>query len=284
VRCLRRRLRRHVLASAACLVLGVAAAAGLLAARLLDPDRPPAAARAELAAGRAVTLVPEEGPPRWSRWAVGGGSVDRAPDGKAFCLSTMQSPCLLELLPGPLPAAYWFRAAIRHEGTATPGQVGLYFAGHQQATGGGPEHGYCTVEFNDLRRQAEDPVTREPRGWVKLRVWRCRPGDGVAAWLYPPVVKPFTPALPGLRGEPPAWRQVAVRVTPDQVQVFWENELAGSASREELDDYCRRVNGLADRSNPWPGPRSAFTPSGGLGLFLSRGKASFRSVVVEPIR
>jgi hypothetical protein len=281
---LRRWLWRHALVSAACLVLGAAAAAGLLAARLLDPDRPLAPARAELDAGRAATLIPEEGPPRWSRWRIGDGSIVRRPDHPAFCLSTLESPGLLELLPGPLPAGYWFRAEIRHEGTATPGQVGIYFAEHRQAGGGRPEHGYCTVEFNDLRRQTKDPVTKEPRGWVKLTFWRCCPAEDALVSMHTAVSKPFTPALSGLWGEAPTWRQVAVRVTPGLVQVFWENELVGSASREDLDDYCRRVNDLANQSHPWPGPRSAFTPSGGLGLFLSRGKASFRSVVVEPIR
>jgi hypothetical protein len=93
----------------------------------------------------------------------------------------------------------------------------------------------------------------------------------------------FTPAL--ITG--PRFRPVAVEVTADGVEGFWEGRSIGKFSaalwRERTRGYLARCR-LADPDGPYAqGYDPDFLPTGGLGLYVSDSSASFHSVVVEPL-
>jgi hypothetical protein len=64
-----------------------------------------------------------------------------------------------------------------------------------------------------------------------------------------------------------------VEVTPETVRPFWEGEALGAA--QPVAELLEKV--------PLPGPKFEFSPQGGVGLYVERGRASFRNVVVEPL-
>lgn len=92
------------------------------------PDRDKALRKiaAQLAMGKAVTLIGEKGPPQWSRWLINrGGSIEQAAEDGSFAFSRVQDS-LLAILDNPGRAAYRFSAEIRHDGNPNDGEIGLF--------------------------------------------------------------------------------------------------------------------------------------------------------------
>jgi hypothetical protein len=188
-------------------------------------------------------------------------------------------PCLLELLAGPLPERYVLRAEVRHV-SSEGGEVGIYFAYRKQATAQGVEHCYLELHFNDLA---------DGTRWARLQLRRRRekgllpPLDNEGSTMFAQKIKRARP------GERP-WRALEVRVAPSQVEVFWEGKRvwghdermrpARALSRSLIVDGARRI--LKD--NPDLDPDKEFLPRGSLGLYVNRSGASFRRVVIEPMK
>ena len=71
-------------------------------------------------------------------------------------------------------------------------------------------------------------------------------------------------------------------MTPAKVEAFWEGEPAGKAlSLAQVHELGK----LLQRGQPRPDPNLIyeFAPLGNLGLFVNRGRGSFRNVVVQPL-
>lgn len=77
------------------------------------------------------------------------------------------------------------------------------------------------------------------------------------------------------------WRQLIVKVSPEQIAVFWgkEPDLVGVLTRKELNDKARSL--LLNRPD-MAGANPEFPARGALGLFVLQSAASFRNVVLEP--
>jgi hypothetical protein len=88
------------------------------------------------------------------------------------------------------------------------------------------------------------------------------------------------------------WRKLAVTVTPERTQVYWEDQLIegklarvkplkrSELSRAKLTELSKPLmveplRPISDHPN--------FAPQGGLGLYVCRGAASFCLVTVEPL-
>jgi hypothetical protein len=248
-----------------------------------DPDFAVRDYQHRLARGEPVTLIAAEGPPAWSRPATGQGGRDaRWPKDKPFSITSVEPYCL-ELLPDPKLRSYRFRAEVRHDTVAGPGEVGIYFAYNSFVTAKGGEHRFWQLTFND--QQGAFPLVqgREPEHEVVLRCQRYRPWEklpGCKIRIMPGPRQGFAPAVP-FNGPAQTWRKLAVEVTPEKVRAFWEGKAIGEVSGEQLRKVSREV--LTDPLDPIA-PPAGDAPGVALGLYVHRSTAAFRSVVIEPMQ
>jgi serine/threonine-protein kinase len=282
-----RAVRRHLAVCAIVAVCAFGAALAVLAA-YYDPDRPLHQARARLARGEPVTFVGETGPPAWWGWNSGedATTLTRRKD-RPFALATLAAG-QFKLLPDPGTDRFRFRAEIRHDEAVQIGEVGLYFGFHTDPTPTGVAHFWCELTFADSGGAARMhwPRGQELKGpptfnRLHLRVFRRLEPEGRQLPISTPI---FLTYLPAPNAGPSPWRKVAVEVTPERVRVFWEGQAIpkGEISVDGLNQHVNNTYKLITRGNP--GALFAFAPRGAFGLFVSRGKASFRNVAVEPIR
>jgi hypothetical protein len=218
--------------------------------------------------------------PEWFRWRTTDGppTVAQGPDG----VFTVQSPrrcALLELLPDPQHEHYRFSAEVRQESTVTKGsQMGIYFAHTSQATADGPTHFFASLSFNDNARRS--PTC--PKNCVRslFHFLDEQTLRRMQNWAIGPSGRPFCfmPAVSD-KGQGP-WHRLAVEVTAERFEYFWDDQLVNSLSRAEwlqenkawIDEYIV------------PGERPPqFAPRGSLGLYVYCCVASFRRVKVEPL-
>jgi tRNA A-37 threonylcarbamoyl transferase component Bud32 len=282
-----RAVRRHLAVSAAVAVCAVVVAV-LVLAYYYDPDRPLYAAQGRLADGKAVTLIGPLGPPAWSRWTTGGEATTRTTrPNEPFALATLAAGHL-KLLPDPQVTAYRFRAEVRHDEAVNVGEAGIYFGFSTGPTDNGVVHFWCQLAFADRGRNARMhwPRGQELKGLpnlsrLSLSVHRRLEPSGAYRVIPSPVFLTFPPGPEDL---PPPWRKLAVEVTPKKVRVWWEGQLVpdGEISVDRLAAHVNNTYRLIGKGQP--GPTFAFAPRGALGLFVNRGKASFRNVAVEPLR
>jgi serine/threonine-protein kinase len=275
-----RAVRRHPLVLTTALLLPVAGVAALLAVTLRgageppepeDPDRFVAVARGELLAGRAVRLINETGRPQWSRWSLGRGAVTDCPMGDGTFYVHSFDPCLLELLRPPLPPRYLLTAQVRHI-VSERGEVGIYFAHSRRTTAQGVEHCYCQLIFNDQKAA--------PPKWAKLQLHRYRERGPLPVFDYPGTTG-ISWKIPARRpADPLPWRTLEVKVTPEKIQARWENEPFKEIARPFI---VKRAT-VVLKEDPDLDPRREFLPQGGLGLYVDRGGASYRRVVIQPIK
>jgi serine/threonine-protein kinase len=281
--------RRRLLERAAGVGLAATAALLVLASLLAfarppaaEPDRAGEADERDLAEGRAVELIGDAGPPRWQRWAVGGGVVLPTDDGDGAFSWEAFSPSALELVRDPC-RGYRLSAEVRHENTERIGEVGLFAALSRQPVAGGAQCFCLTLTFDDFQEADRDP-DGQPCSIAVLTLRRFHEPDGESV-AQEVCRKPFTPAAVADPGTRP-WRRLAIEVRPDDVRAFWKGERFAQVARADLDKRFqtlrrRVVDGRVVDDCPGCEPR--FTPREGLGLYVARGKAAFRRVVVEPL-
>jgi serine/threonine-protein kinase len=284
-----RAVRRH-LAVSAVVAVGTFATAAALLAPYFDPDRPLYAAQDRLADGKPVTLITATGPPAWSRWSMGGDAttLTRAKN-EPFALATLAAG-YLKLLPNPETDRYRFRAEVRHDEGMAVSSAGIYFGFRTDPTANGVAHFWCSVQFADRGLHAAKffPPGKGPKDGVdadhcrvEMTVHRFTEPNGEHLPMAAPVSHTYTP---GPKQGPAPWRELAVEVTPAAVRVFWEGQLLpnGEISVDQLNKHVNMHYKLIRRD--MPGTPFTFSRRGALGLYVNRGRASFRNVTVEPLR
>ncbi len=289
--------RRPLLAGAAALLL-VAAGLGLGACYYFNPERPLHNLEASLARGQAQTIIGEQGPPAWFEPVAGRETCQTAVGPDGFFTIHTRGQTLLELVRDPHRERFRIRAALRHDHPVILfGSLGLYVARRAHATDGGVVHHFAAMTFYDLRDDRDDwdmrrevwkkhpnPPPRPPGNMVALDPHLYSDGTG-ESW------EPGIPIGGARRFFDPAgfsggvWRELALEVTPEGVRGFWGGEEVGLLTADEV---VAPAQGVADHAHPpyaafSRGLRPEFVPRGGLGLYVNRGSASFRHVVVEPL-
>jgi serine/threonine protein kinase len=269
-----RAICRNALLSLVMALAGFGLATWAVLPALNDPDRPLKKMERELARGESVTLIGEAGRPKWYRWGLGEDKImmeSVAPD-KPYSFMTPDFGRLF-LLNSPRRSHYRFSAEVRHDSSFDMGEAGLLFA-HGPHAGGSC---WCELTFAD-RGKAAHRVPGAEAGEVRLTLKRFadRPTPGKEYQFLSAVRKRFTPAE-DRRGETDVWRQLAIEVTPEGLEAFWECKSIGKLSRDTLLESSMMLE-----LRP-PAPPFAFAPEGALGLYVFQGMASFRRVVVEPL-
>jgi predicted Ser/Thr protein kinase len=271
-----RGVRRYPLAAAAAVLLGCLAASVFVVRHLTDPERPLRALEDTLARGQPVQLLGETGGPAWSAPALGSGILEAPSGPDAFLTINALDPVLVELLRDP-QGSYRLSAEVRHR-NSSKGDVGLYFAYSRLPTLGAPRC-YCTLTFNDFEALFTLPDgTRRSR--VDVSVHQHRPAnllrfDCALCGEY------FLPAQPAAKPGPNPWRHLAVEVTPQGIEAFWEARPIGRVARRDL---VQRFKEFHLAHDPRPDGEPPFGPRQALGLYVNYGMASFRNVTVQPLR
>ena len=288
-------LRRRSPAVVATVTTFLLAMGSLAAWWYFDPDRPLRKIEAELAAGHPQTLLGKTGQPAWMRWQLGAAQskVSQHSDG-SFSVHSWEDVCLLELLSNPQTPSFRIHAQIRHENSHDFGEVGLFCCHEEIPLNNTSVHNFICVAFNDVIADTPPPAGILPPGVsvpsgednsvmlagriVAYAHDRARWDDRVAA-LVPRLFKPA-----GYVGGD--WRDLVIEVTTEGVAVLWEQKQSiGPLSRgnwsKEVEDH-RRNNAWAQTI---PAARGQFRcpAQGSVGLYLVRGTASFRTIVIEPI-
>ncbi|HEY7314250.1 MAG TPA: serine/threonine-protein kinase [Gemmataceae bacterium] len=290
-----RTVRRHLGVSAAVVALAGLSLAGFLAWFCFDPERPIRDIEDRLGRGQTVTLIGQTGRPAWFAHGAGGkaSQVSQRADG-AFTLHTWNL-ALLELVRDPRQKSYRLQAETRQENSGDLGEVGVYFASRKVSTAGGDVHSFIQWTFNDIddiRKQYDrlpDKLRRlqpPPQGNpVQLQAHLYVEGDAASPWEHRIgcVSGVFQPAGYGKTD----WRKIAVEVTPQSIRAFWEDRLAGEIPTARLAQLVKENLDTTRKNqpdNPFVNALAPdFVPRGTLGLYVHRGSASFRRVVLKPL-
>jgi hypothetical protein len=288
--------RRPLLTAAVVLLVCASAAAPTL---WPQPIPQPAPAPLEVTANRLrrgedVMLLGPTGSPVWSSWALGGSAAQTtAIADQPFAVHSW-TVSLLELLPDPQCQRYRLRGEIKHDKGDQLGEVGVYLARRRTRTQDGDIDSFLQFTFNDIHDCTEglEEVAKKFPGKIlpgntaklDLRLY-CDANRALGHRDSGRASQRFPPA--GITGGD--WRPFRIEVTPEAIRATWCGELFDELTTVELAAHVRVVlekNPPLDAALPQRagGVKIEFPPRGGLGLLIYNGSASFRNVVVEPLK
>jgi serine/threonine-protein kinase len=240
-----------------------------------DAERPRRLMEAALAEHRAVELIGLTGGPRWARPKFTEGSVLRPlSPGEPFVLQSWEL-CMIELLLDPQQPAYRVRAEVRHrENHDQIGEAGIYVAGRDY----GQHACFLSLTFNDVAALPQPGLKAGAGGNQAKLAWRVcqREAERWALAEHALATASIVPAGPG--GS--SWRRLEIELCGDTVRARFDGRPVGEVPRARVD---RGNEGLLAGLPNLAGLDARLRPRGALGLYLNRGKASFRRVTVEPL-
>jgi hypothetical protein len=263
---------------------------------LTRPEDPMARARRDLErrlrGTDPVVLIAEAGTPAWYRWESGATVFAESEfhDGACSVQSVIDSR--LELVPAELvPPEFVFEADVRHDLFPDAlSESGVYcLRGEWESTAEYRALSWLDVSFNDFPPPEDAVIKPDPpalRARAQTSLERAgqldASGRNSIAMLY------IEPAV----ARPHPWRYIRVKVTA--LGMEFQSERNGRpvpfgpllVPARHLDEVSRS---LATQLFPvragQPGANCpCWTRPGSLGLYVRSGKASFRNVVLTPIR
>ncbi len=261
--------RRAFLAGAITLsAAGFAAVALLIAGQRSGPVDPTKVSPAQKGEPE-IVLIGESGPPRQSRLVYADKKAETSPAGDSPFSSRTAGLCLFELRPSAPANGFKLQAEIRLGDGTEERSAGVYFANARYPVGQGFYQTYWGVSYNErldpnegIHRRFAVALSQEGPPWAR-HVSRVA--------LKTPVRSLSRGGAPGL------WRKVVVDVGPGGIQAFWEGERLAAISLAETEARNKDIfDGMGIQAG-------AFTPEGGLGIFLYEGQASFRNVILTPL-
>jgi serine/threonine-protein kinase len=259
---------------ALCLIASLVLLTALLApatAYFMDAERVRERIENELAAGREVTLIGEEGYPPWSEWVSNEPSQKHslASDG-AFRIECQKGLALKRLVRDPRCSSYSFTAWVRHDTNwEVDSEIGLFFAYSRFDTSRGTEHCYCSVAFNgvtDWRKEyptyAGNPVQLNVRHDVESK---SQGNAFLLGTLFVPI------HWQGISD----WFKITIKVRP-------ENIACTITRKEGLDWKHESMGVMREKILSARGPVGELAAQDSLGLQVFHGSASFKNVKVTP--
>jgi serine/threonine-protein kinase len=273
-----RRVQRRPRTALVTMAILLATIAGMIGAYFRHPDRALDKSVAELRAGKPVTLIAQSGSPAWSRWVGSRGSLSRVPVApgvkeESFAIQGWDAS-FLELMPHMPIGSYSFSADVCHwSGGTADGEVGIYL-GHVQNE---LSHVFWALTFDEVSSKTSKDAAPRPRdSLVDFGFRILQKGDHANCSRQYILARPFQAT--GAEGK--RWRSLRIDVTPDAIEICWEGEIIAhiSASKRQ-----REWLGLLKNLAPTQALKNDFATEGGLGLYVIKGEAAFRNVVVEPL-
>jgi len=287
------RLRRAIRVARRRKLALVAVAAAIAFAVLLnlrDPDRPLREIQSELAHGRPVTLIGETGMPSWFRFISGEDSTKTTLSREKCFTIHAADACFLELAPGVSSGNYRYSMQVRHEKSSRPGFVGIYFAEQLTQEGESKIHFSQQLTFNDVVDKREWPLgdkfKQRARNIVEMRsvLYIMEGADFRGGCSMSGAVGPDFEVAGGSKS---TWHEFAVVVSPSGVTAEWDGQKF-HLNRDRIANHIATTiaNYRTDHPNKLLLQKTEvqYLPTGGVGLVLVRGSASFRSAVVTPLQ
>jgi serine/threonine-protein kinase len=294
-----RAVARHPQLTAAVAVVVVAMVLSLGLLYFFSADRQARVIEAALAQGHPVVLIGETGAPLWFQWRQAEERSKALVNADGTFYVHSWGHALVELVRDPQLTSFRLRAEIRHERAHPPAWVGLYVVHQERTTSRGGAHLFAHLSFDDVSDPMEQyKMLREAR---VLPPNQGLPSDPVArlqSHLLPAAredeelviqsagrtsrsFRPHGPATPD-------WRPLEVRVTPTGISGSFDGAELGDLTAGQLIAQMQKEQDSALQSKAAPTtvyvkevPLSYFV-RGSLGLYIVRGAASFRNVVIEP--
>jgi serine/threonine-protein kinase len=292
----RHAVRRHPRRTAAVALVVLTLTLVPAALYLGHQDRPEWTIERQLELGEEVTVVGAAGMPAWSDIIVGkkNAVVTTRPDG-SFTLSSFKQ-ALVELVRDTHQDCYELRAKVQNWEGQNGSRFGLYFLHGSDRTTTGTVHWLYQLAFNDAFSEQENfdkniapkvgpnSTAERPKG-NSIFVLPClcmeADNDDLRWTRYDTLTsQTFAPR----EGHKEQWRDLRVLVAPDKVRVFWEGEQVAEITADQLAEHARQLQAVLEREfggGP-TGPFVHFRPRMSLGLYVHKGSASFRDVVVAP--
>jgi hypothetical protein len=260
-----------------------------------ESSRAVQALQKSLEEGRPTTLVGADGSLRWSRWFADRQQYPPQPDPRGHLTISSWKTGMLELLPDPVRDQFRLRAEVCYQ-NGVFGSAGLYWSGEEFPEEGGTDRRFCTFRFNE---GPSDPgrvdflLCRErdlvpPRGSTRAHQLKVFSPYALAAassigWGAAGGQAPQQAVLAVClhqNRQIGRWHRIEVTVTSGHLTAHWDGRLVSWTNRRGIDEILPMWwRDMKDR----PARLSTFGPRGSLGLFVERGKAWFRNVVVEPL-
>jgi serine/threonine-protein kinase len=249
-----------------------------------DPDRERRRAERLLAEGKPYVFAGHEllpGPFRWVGSAV--GKHDENAKERCFSVESL-GKSLFELVTDPQCESYRFSTEVRHDYAAEDvAEVGVFFALRCHPTPENTWHyGYYTIAFADrnpkphLKNDKGESIANA-QAWARLREGDYDPGSSIGSGREFRPLKPYAPH--GI------WRQIELRLTPQGATWYWraDDGLLARVDHLSQEDLALKLNWLKRRYKKIASVDSEFHPRLSLGLYVARGKASFRNIEVSPL-
>jgi hypothetical protein len=143
---------------------------------------------------------------------------------------------------------------------------------------------FAVFSFNDLEAYFPHPQTKRMGSRAAFHSQRMSE-SGQHSSNRDISVAYFDPANLSTPGELP-WRKLAVQCGREGFDLFWEDQPAVHLSREQILNIFRAGNSkrLGTRMVPlFPELKPSYSSRDALGLYVAKGRASFRNVRVEPL-
>ncbi len=103
-----------------------------------------------LAAGQAITVIADAGPPAWFNVLHGNDDIQTATDKDGFFIVKSNRRTLVRLVRTAPRQGYRFRVKIRDDGTQLIGRIGVFWGHHAKNTNFGKFEFYYQALFNDF--------------------------------------------------------------------------------------------------------------------------------------
>jgi serine/threonine protein kinase len=272
-----RALARHRWKSLAVVLLALAFAATPAVRNLTNPDRVWDRYEKQLEEGRPITLLGESGRPERSQWLTAEGTEpNRQNPESPFAIESYSMFALLQFLPRVPVRHFRLTAEICHkEASDSMGEAGIFcaLAGNDNCLA------FHSLSFNDVVPVSEvHPQAVQAKNAAQLNYMIYQQASTREPVIQRAALLSF-PFPPAGRSAPKPWRTLALEVSPAVLRIYWDGIWGGEITR---DLAARNARGLVASSRLGEVPTTL--PLGGpLGIFVSRGRAEFKNVRVEPL-
>lgn len=231
--------------------------------------------RDRLVKGERLVLIDDSGGPIWWRYRTERNRPPLNVLPGEYLRVLGSGPFLLELLPDVKGTNFRLRAKIQHV-AGIDGLVGIYFGHHEIISGPGEGHWHWVVRFATLGMLAyqSDLASVFFRADPKLNQQADRNIDSDKKRVPP--------------GDQARWHDLLIEVSTSGVTVVLDKDVTWKRTRAEMLERGRPLQ-LPAAAGPavFPLPPPEHAPPldgfGGLGLYIKRGEARFRNVIIEPL-
>ena len=294
------------------LPLGLTAAIVTVLALYLLPGTPPSAAnnrfdfpswaRAELAAGKSVELIDDQGKPAWDFPIIVGKNTSKI-DGTAdqWTIHTT-NVAMVELLDDPGIDDYVLRAEIHGNNLAALPRAGLFVGQTRIDDPTGTWNYQLEATYKDdygnylptpgiapeVKRKLPPNTVKRP---MPVKIERIDNEMGIVEIQIRGLNEPRQRAVPRqlkqweFREDKPTpggpWRQLVIEAHPRSYEVQWENRPKFTVALPLSDQILfQMLHPLAEE----PNVPLQFKPRGSLGIVVEGGSATFRRVEIVPMK